>query len=74
MSKTRSKAPNNTATRLKSRMVHVSKEFAPVNDPKTGLFSHFIALPGVTLDLGRNAQKRISRRASIKARLARRAA
>lgn len=60
MSKTRTNRPNNTTSRPAPRMVHVSKEYVPVNLPN-GMLSHYKPLPGVTLNLGRNKAKQTER-------------
>lgn len=72
MSKTRTNAPNNTAARLKPRMCHVSKEYIPINDPKTGLLMRYAPRPGVTFFIGSNALKRTpgGRRQSVLNRVA----
>lgn len=65
MSKTRTNRPNNTTSRPAPRMVHVSKEYVPVNLPN-GMLSHYAPLKGSTMNLGRNKAKR-AERARVKA-------
>lgn len=53
MSKTRTNRPNNTTSKLSPRMVHASKEYSW--NPVTRIF---MPLPGITYNVGRNAEKR----------------
>lgn len=81
MSKTRGKNPNwkrsTTADRRAKRVtrfIKVSKQYEAVVDPVTKAITGYMALPGNTYAIGRNASKRKDRQADIRARVASRKA
>lgn len=75
MSKTRTNRPNNTASKIAPRMVHVSAQISWIGKEAVLLTRKYFrhggaAMRGNTLNLGRNAAKRSERArraASLKA-------